>query len=66
MSVAVSASSAVQRTLLSTMLGACGASFVGLVPIFLVTEKVIDRGTGVSSLLAGLVAITSDCAVFHP
>eukprot|EP00168_Porphyra_purpurea_P013596 TRINITY_DN3777_c0_g1_i1.p2 TRINITY_DN3777_c0_g1~~TRINITY_DN3777_c0_g1_i1.p2 ORF type:complete len:456 (+),score=153.70 TRINITY_DN3777_c0_g1_i1:420-1787(+) len=64
--VAVSPLATVQQTLPATMLGACGAALVGVALSHAIADHVIDLGTVVNCLLAGLVSITAGCAVFHP
>lgn len=56
----------VQQTLASTMLGACGGALVGVALCYVLAAHVIDLGTIVNCLLAGLVSITAGCATFPP
>ncbi|KAK1858760.1 hypothetical protein I4F81_001361 [Pyropia yezoensis] len=56
----------VQQTLASTMLGACGGALVGVALCYCLAAHVIDLGTIVNCLLAGLVSITAGCATFPP
>lgn len=64
--VAQSGLATVQQTLASTMLGACGGALVGVALCYVLAAHVIDLGTIVNCLLAGLVSITAGCATFAP